>query len=186
MLKKFKTQELIVIALIAALVFVVDLIFVSLAPEGSPQRIITTIISLVITAILIVMLIKTCPKFGVLTLFSLIYGILELPTPLGVAPGFWPKIIINVLCGFLGDWFIYAFKYRNWSILVGAWIFGLFNQILFILAMILLGFPVSNYLSVLILPIILAFLIFSGLGFWLGLKIYSKLKNKAFTQQISS
>jgi hypothetical protein len=184
MLKKFKTQELIVIALIAVMVFIINLIFIGLGPQGSPQQIITLPLSLIASGILTVLVIKICPKFGVLTLFALIYGILEMPTPLGVAPGFWPKIVINVLSALVGDIFIYNLRYRNWSIFVGAWIFGILNQSLFILAMFLFGIPFSTKLTVFVIPMLILMILVSGLGMWLGLLIWKRIKNKRFIKSM--
>lgn len=184
MLGKFKTQELIFITLISAMIFVFDLILVSLGPQGSPQQIITLPLSIIITAILVTILIKTLPKFGALTLFALVYAILEFPTPLGVAPGFWPKIVINVFSALLGDLFIYAFRYKNWSIFVGALIFGILNQLMFILAMMLFGIPLSSHLSVFLIPIILASVVMLGFGFWIGLKIWERIKDRRIIRLI--
>jgi hypothetical protein len=186
MFEKFKTSELIFITLFGVLVFIVNLVLITIGPQGSPQQIVTFPLSLILTGIAFILLIRISPKFLTLTLFTIIYAILEFPTPLGVAPGFWPKILINVLSGFLGDVFLYIFRYKTWGIFVGAYVFGLLNQIMFVLAMILVGIPLTEKLSVLIIPIIILGFATLTLGLWLGTKIWKKIKNKKIIKQISS
>ena len=97
MLKKFTTRELVFIALFATTLLIVNLLLGGwlIALTGIPMA--NGIVTGITFGLFLLILIKMSPKFGSLTLFLLVYSVLELPTTLGGAPGFWPKVPINIL-----------------------------------------------------------------------------------------
>lgn len=178
MFRKFTSREMVFLALLAAANFVVSFIFggAIVAATGIPLASgFFTGLTIGITAILAI---RTVPKFGSLTLVFTIYSILELPTALGGAPGFWPKIPINAISALLGDIWLHFTKYRTWSVYPAFYVILTANLLLFAYFLWLLGLPgVEKLLAILYILLPVYWVIGTGgilIGFWL----YGRLKNK--------
>lgn len=186
MLKKFATRELVFIALMSALIFAINLIIggALIAVTGIP--LINGIITGITFGIFTIILARTMPKFGTFTLFLLIYAILEIPTTLGGAPGFWPKIPINTITGLVADIFFLAVNYRKWAPWVGFYILATVNTLTFVYFMVLLGVPGVDRLLGVLWWFIPSYWVIGTFGLAAGEYIFRKLKNKRIIRQIAS
>jgi len=185
MFKKFTTKQLIFIALMGALMFVLSFVLgsalnVLINPSASGFT------SALIQPILIVVALLIMKRFGVATMMYLIYGILAIPTNMvGGFPG--PiKILIVFIMGIVPDIVAYIKKYEKWSILLGLVIMYIITIPLMIYLYIKLGIPgADKFLKA--VPFLACIFFFEGVvGWYLGIKIYNKIKNKRFVKQISS
>ncbi|MBI4155044.1 MptD family putative ECF transporter S component [Candidatus Woesearchaeota archaeon] len=186
MFKHFSTKELVFIAMMSASIFIINLISGSaiVGVTGIPM---TSAFATAITmGLWILILIKVVPKVGAITLFLLIYSILEMPTTLGGAPGFWPKIPINVISGILGDLFLYLTKYRLWGLITGFIIIASVNLGTFAFFLWVLGLPGVDKLLPIIHIIIVVYAVLGSLGIVIGNVIWKRIKDKRIIQQISS
>lgn len=186
MFQKFTTRELVFIALMAASLFVVNLVLASgiVAATGIPLS--SAFITGITIGIWALLMIKIVPKVGSLTLLFLIYSILEIPTSLGGAPGFWPKIPINAISAFIGDIFLYFMRYRNWSIFTAFYILAVANISTFIYFLWLFGLPNVQKTLAIAHYLILAYWVLGTIGILIGFKIYKRIRNKRTILQIKS
>jgi hypothetical protein len=186
MLKKFRTNQLVFIALMAALMLAINFSFGGLIIALTGIPLFNGIVTGVVCGIFLMIMYKTLPKFGTFTLFLLIYAVLELPTTLGGAPGFWPKIPINVISGLAGDILFLAFRYKKASIYPIFYVLITVNTLVFIWFMKLLGVAGwDKILSILwwFLPL---YFVLGTIGIFIGELVIRKLKNKNFYIQIRS
>ena len=186
MFKKFPTKQLVFIALMAASLFVLNLITAAgvVAATGIPLS--SAFVTAITIGLWVLLLVKIVPKFGTLTLFFLIYSILELPTALGGAPGFWPKIPINAISGLLGDIFLYYMNYRNWSIFTGFYVLATTNIAAFIFFLWALGLPGVEKTIAIAHILVLAYWVLGTIGILIGLGVYKRIKNLRVLQQVGS
>ncbi len=184
MFKSFKAKQLIFIALMAVLLFVINLVFGSIliAATGIPMA--NAIFSGITFGIFVLLMVRTLPKFWTFTLFFLIYSILEIPTPLGGAPGFWPKIPINVLVGLAADSFLLSTKYKKWSYFVGFYVLATVNTLAFIFFMKMFNVPGVEKLAAILWWLIPVYWVLGTIGILIGEAIYNKLKNNKTYLQI--
>jgi len=183
MLKGFSTKQLVFIALMSAFMFVINLIIGSglIAITGIPLA--NAIVTGIVFGTFIILMVRTLPKFGTFTLFLLVYSLLEIPTSLGGAPGFWPKVPINVITGLAGDIFLLLFNYKRWTHFIGFYILITINTLVFVYFLSLFGIPgVDKLISMLwwILPL---YWILGTIGIFIGEFIYGRIKkNKTYLQ----
>lgn len=187
MLKSFSTKQLIFIALMAALLLILNLILggALIAITGVPLA--NGIITGITFGLFLVLMLLTLPKFGTFTLFLLVYAILELPTSLGGAPGFWPKIPINVLTGLAGDLFLLAVGYnKKWAHFIGFYILITVNTFVFVFFMKLLGLPNVDKLIAMLWWFLPLYWILGSVGILLGYSLHKRIKNNKTYMQIKS
>ncbi|MDP1695081.1 MAG: MptD family putative ECF transporter S component [Candidatus Woesearchaeota archaeon] len=186
MFQKFTTRELVFIALMAASLFVVNLVLASgiVAATGIPLA--SGFLTGITIGLWALLMIKIVPKVGSLTLLFLIYSILEIPTSLGGAPGFWPKIPINAISALIGDLFLYFTRYRNWSIFIAFYVIAVFNIGTFIYFLWLFGLPNVEKTLAIAHYLVLAYWVLGTIGILIGFTIYKRIKNKRTILQIRS
>ncbi|MDO8661488.1 MAG: MptD family putative ECF transporter S component [Candidatus Woesearchaeota archaeon] len=186
MLQKFSVRELILIALLASAKFVLDFVFGAgiVASTGIPLS--SVFFSAITAGVFVFLMVKLVPKLGTFTLFFLIYSILEMPTALGGAPGFWPKIPINVLTGLAGDVFLFWTNYKNWSVFAGFYILATINIAVFVFFLWLLGLPGVDKTLGLMHIMILVFWILGTVGILIGMQIFKKIRNWSVIRQVRS
>lgn len=185
MLKKFTTNEIVFISILGALVFAIDLIFVvGLEAAIGIPGVGVLIDTLVIVGIATAggMIVK---KFGVYTIWSLIYSVLATPTNIIGPPGAY-KIIIGLLLGLFADLILLLFRYKKKGYYFALPIANVLVIPVLLFALITLGLPGVEELKSAIWIFIPVILIEGLIGAWLGIWFYEKkLKNKKIVQQIS-
>ena len=184
MFKQLTTKELVFISLMAASIFVINVLTGAgvVAATGIPLS--SAFVTAITMGIWALLLFKIVPKPGTFTLFLLIYSILELPTFLGGAPGFWPKIPINVISGLLADVFLYSARYRTWSVYVAFYVIATANLLAFIFFLWLLGIPGVEKTIAIAHIIIIAYSVLGTIGILIGTAIYRRIKDKRIVMQI--
>ncbi len=123
------------------------------------------------------LLIKTLPRFGTFTAFYTIYSILELPTTLGGAPGFWPKVPINAFTGLIADTILRLAGYREWSIYVVWYSLSTVNVLVFLWVLHLMGVPGIDTTFLIVHWIILSYWVFGTIGIVFGSRIFSRIRD---------
>jgi hypothetical protein len=185
MLKSFKTKDFIVVALLAAAYIVMDLVFAAAVSSLTGIPLATAFVTGIIAGFFMLITIKLIPKFGSLTLLRTILAVLELPTSLGGAPGFWPKIIINALSGFLGDlWMKYTGYSKRWNLFIGFYIIAAVNLLTFVFFLVYMGIPNANKILGMVYYLIPTYWILGTAGILIGLGVWNKIKNKKIVLQL--
>lgn len=184
MLRTFTTKQLIFIALMAALLFVINFvvgegIIVATGIPGS-SGFVTGLTNLAVLT-LIGLIFR---RLGAITLLYLIYGFLAIPTHMaGGPPGAIWKIIPLIITAFVFDLPTWLFKYRKVGFIVGLPAFVIIGLVVYIGAYRLMGIPLDEFIHV--LPwLIVAFTLLGYIGVWLGFVLYNRLKNKRMIRQI--
>lgn len=185
MFKKFKTKELIFIAIMAALLFVINFVIGAwiVAATGVPgSSVLITGISNLIILTFVSLVIR---KFGAATFLYFIYSIITLPTHLsGGPPGFLPKIPLMILLGLAFDIPNSIAKYRKIGFVFGMIAISIAGVILYPLAYWLFDIPSLDKLIALIPIALIAYFVLGSIGIWLGFLLHKKLKNKHIFKQI--
>ena len=183
----FQTRELIFIALMAALLFVVNFsigegIIVATGIPGASGFItgITNVLFITFVAL-------NLRKFGAVSLLYLVYGIIALPTHMaGGPPGFILKIPVLVLIALSYEIIIYFARFKKIGFIIGLPIFVIFGMMLYLGTYYLLGMPEFNKMYGAALTLTIVFTIFGYLGLWLGFLLYNRLKDKRIIRQITN
>lgn len=185
MLKKFTTKELIFIALLGALVFVLDFILVVglEAVIGIPG--VGLLIDTIILIAIAVVGAKIVPKFGVFTIWALIYSVLAIPTNIIGPPGIY-KIVIGLVLGLLGDVILFLFRYKNLGYYLSLTIANVLTIPFLYFFLIKLGLPGASELKSAVVYFIPIVVVEGLLGAWIGIKLYNKIKTKRFVKQLQS
>lgn len=184
MLKKFKTKELVFIALMAVLLFVINFILGAWLNALTGIPFMNGVVTGITFGIFMAIMARTLPKFWTFTLFFLIYSLIELPTNLGGAPGFWPKIPINILTGLAADIFLFSFRYKRWSYYPGFIILSTVNLFAFIFFLNLLGMPGVRELLGIVWWLLPLYWILGSMGIIVGHRITDRLENNKTYLQI--
>ena len=183
----FTTKQLIFIALMAALLFVVNftigagIIAVTEIPASSG------FITGLTNVLVVTFVALTMRKFGALSLLYLVYGILALPTFMaGGPPGFVWKIPMLVLSAFIFESGLWFFRYKKYGFIISLPIFVVTGLLIYLGGFWLFGIPgLDKFIQA--IPVFLVLFIMLGyLGMWLGFKLFNKFKNKRILQQITS
>jgi len=186
MLKKFSTKDLVFLALMGSAWFVLDFLIGQWINALTGIFLAGAFLGSIVAGFFVVIMIKIRPKFGTFTIALLIFGLLAFPTGSSGPAGFWPKILINALTGFLGDLFILAMKYKNWAVFVAFYLlsagllYGLTG------AMVLMGIPEAGKTLALLHFVVLGYWIIGSIGLWLGFRVYNRIKDKNIVKQLSS
>ena len=183
MLKKFSTKELVFIALIGTLLFLMELFIVAALGVIFGAGVGFLAVAVFWTAIAIFggLVVR---KFGTFTMMAFIYSVLAIPTTVFGPPGIY-KIIPATLVGFLVDVSVSALRYRKAGYYLGAIVGQVVGLLLFAVAFLLLGFPGQAELFASLWFLIPLYAVEALLGCWIGILVNNKLKNKKILRQIS-
>ena len=183
----FKTKELIFIALMAALLFVLNFTIGAgiIAATGIPAS--SALIDGITNLAVVTFVALVLRKFGAIALLYLVYAIIALPTHMaGGPPGFILKIPFLAGSALLFDLTIYLLKYRKSGFIIGLPILTLFGFALYIATYYFLGMPEFQKLLTALPVIFVSFTVLGYIGMWIGFKIYNRTKNKRAVLQITS
>jgi len=184
--ENIKTKELVFLTLMGVLWFLLDFIVGQWVNAVTGLFLIGAAVSSIVAGFFAVILIKTRPKFGTLTIPLLIFGILCIPTPSGGPVGFWPTAIIDFVVGLVADAWLKATKYKNWAVIASFYILAtllLYSQTI---TMVWMGIPESGKILGVMHFVVLGFWVIGTIGLWLGFKTWNKIKDKRIITQISS
>jgi hypothetical protein len=185
MLKRFKTKELVFLALMAALMFVIAVVLGLFLTSITGVPLLGGIIVNWFLAFSLVLIALTIRKFGSLSLSIMIYSLLSVPTINFGPPGIY-KVIVGVAMGLIMDSFLYLGKYKKIIYYVGAGFSYLIVPLIMLFAMQLLGMPQASNLLPLIIPMMAIGLVEGLIGCWLAFKVYDKkLKNSKLLKQFA-
>jgi hypothetical protein len=171
--KKFKTKELIFIAFVAAFMFVFDLMFVTLTDmiTGIPGAgfLVDTLFVVALATISILIL----RKFWVFTLIAVIVCALAIPTNILGPPGVY-KLAIGFFLGFLGDLFIFLFRYRRIGYVLSITLANICIFPVMFFALRLLGLPGAEELLKSLALLMVIALVEGIVGAIIGLWLYER------------
>jgi len=177
---RFKTRDFIILALLAAVVLLVELI-ISVGTGTLP----VVIFALFVDPIFAILAVFIVRKFGVVILGALLAGTLALPTPaFGVVPGL-AKYILLVSAAILMELVILIFQKRErLASLIGGGALVVGNSLSFYCTALFLGIP-SIQDTMLVTITIVGFFV-GVVGGYIGYLIYRKIENKSFIKQLQS
>lgn len=185
MLKHFTTKELIFIALMSALLIVVNLVFGVVLETISIEA--AEFITGLTNTIFIAFVALTFKRLGALSLFYLIYSLLTLPFPLGGGPpGFFLKIPLLVIPIIFFDLILYFTNFQKSGFIIGLPIFIIILALTHLAIFYLLNMPQFNMLLKAIWILVIGLIVLGYVGISLGFTLYNKLKNKRIIQQITN
>lgn len=182
----FSTKELIFIALMAALLFVLNFTVGAgiIAVTGIPGS--SAFITGITNLIFITFIALVVRKFGVLSLFYFVYGIIALPTHMaGGPPGFIWKVPLLVISAFLLDILLHFTKFRKVGFIIGLPVLTIFGFGSYLVVYYLLGMPEFEKLYGVIFIMSIIFIVLGYIGMWLGFVLYNKMKNKRIIRNIT-
>lgn len=185
MFKKFKTKELVFLALFAAFAF---LIMFSIGGAinivtGTPLMgglVLNIVFSfLIVTALLIVR------KFGTATITAVIYSALSVPTVNFGPPGVY-KIFIALILGLVLDTILYAGRYKRGSYYISSGLAYLISPPLLYVALVMLRMPAAEKIAGLVIPLMAIYCVEAIIGTFIALKVYNKIKDKKIIKQVEA
>jgi hypothetical protein len=173
------TRQLIFIALMAALVFVVNfsvgewLVAATGVPGGSGFVTgFTNGLFITVTALIL-------RKFGSITLVGLIYGILALPTNMaGGPPGFIWKLPLIVLTVLLAESIIHFMSYRKSGFFIALAVGNAFSMASLAFVFWMLGMSEFEKLMGVVYVLYGMFVVLGFIGIVVGFVVYARLKSK--------
>lgn len=173
MLKKFNTKELIFLAILGALAFVIDLVIVSGIDAatgiiGAGFLVSTVFFSMVVTAG--VLIIK---KFGMYTIGGFVYSVLAIPTLIIGPPGIY-KIFIGTFLGLTADVTILLFRFKKIGYYFSLAVANILVLPVILYALIFLGLPGTELLADSLFFLVPVIGVESIIGSWIGIKLYEK------------
>jgi hypothetical protein len=177
MLKGFKTKELIFIAILGAIVFAFDILFITSieALVGIPGiGVLVDTIFVVGIATIGGLVVK---KFGLFTGWSIVYSALAIPTNIIGPPGIY-KLLIGLILGFVADLIVFAFKYKKVGYYLSLAIANTLCMPFILFLLLKLGLPGADQLAKAIWIFIPVAFIESLIGAWLGIRLYEKKLSK--------
>src|SRR3989344_2613158 len=184
---RFHTKELIFIALMSALLFVINFTIGAgiIAVTGIPGS--SAFITGISNLMFLTFVALVVRKFGVLTLFYLVYAVIALPTHMaGGPPGFIWKIPLLAISAFLMDIVLYYTKFKKVGFIIGLPILTVFGFLLYLVTYYLLGMPEFEKLYSVMVVMSIIFIALGYFGMWIGFILYNKMKNKRIIAQIGS
>lgn len=148
----------------------------------------SALLNIFIAPALIVLNLMVLNQSGSVSIMYFIMSFLLLPLPLNGAPGFLPKIPILIGEGLLAD---ILYRYVKGSRRLASAIIGmltmLYAGIITIEVCRYLDIPgIEKTAEVVYSPLVIVFLIFSGLSGYLGYLIYEKIKDTAAIRRIQT
>lgn len=178
MLKRFSARELVLIAITSAFLFVISISIGSgiVAVTGTPMA--GGLITVFIMVYIFVLTALIIRKFGIVTLVTLIYTLLSIPTINMGPPGFY-KVLIGLANGLIMDIILYTGRYKKFAYYL-AMVAGMILSIpLMLFAMKLLGLPGYEKLLSMLFIAMLVYAIEAAIGVWLGILTYEKKLKKS-------
>lgn len=185
-LKQFSTKQIIFIALMAALLFALDLALVSGidAAVGIPGTGVLVDSLLFVSIATIIGL--TVRKFGTYTWLAFIYSVLTVPTNLLGPPGIY-KLILGLILGLIADIVVIIFKYKKIGYILSLTIANTLLIPFMLFALKFLKLPGADELAKLLWFFIGIVVIESIIGAWIGIKLYdNKISKIKVVKQITS
>ncbi len=175
-LKHFSTKQIIFLAIIGALLFVMDFFVSGISTiVGVPfvGGLINTLFFVGLATIggLIVR------RFGAYTLMAFIYGVLAIPNNTFGPPGVY-KIIIVLFLGLVADIIIFAFGYRVIGYYFSLTIANVLGIPVGLFTFRYLNFPGADELAKIIWLLMIIYAVESIIGAWVGIKLYEKKISK--------
>ena len=186
MLKGFRTKELVFIALMAALAFIIALVLgVGINAITATPMLGGLVINLFF-AFLLVLFALIIRKFGAIILLTLIYSLLSVPTINLGPPGFY-KILIAVFIGLFMEIVLLVGQRKKIAYYMAV-SFGFVLAIpLMIWIMNFLGLPGVDKLAPIMSIVMIIYFIEGIIGSWLAFIAYDKkLKNSALVKRLTS
>jgi hypothetical protein len=178
----FKTTDLVVIAFMAALVLILNvftnlIVVITGVPMSSMLSPLLGGIAISLTALII-------RKFGAITLFGLIFGILAVPTNILGGPGL-HKILVTTISCIVFDVVFLVLKWRLSFRVIVATALGVVTMPLTLVYIgAVMGLPGIDKLMGAIIYITIGGLIVAGIGGFVGFKIYDKIKGKSYIKRL--
>lgn len=183
--KKFSSKDIILIALLGAMSFVISFLIGSWITVATGIPASSALVTGLVHAFFTILAGLLLKKWGTITLMWLIYGVLAIPTIMIAPPGVL-KVSIVLIVGLVYDSVIRLFNYSKKSFYFAWIVYTIILTPLMIGYYVLMGLPgwekfVSMY------PILITAYVIEGMiGLTLGLYIYNRIKNKRFIRVFTS
>lgn len=134
----------------------------------------------------IVFTILLIQNFGSGTIKSTLFGIIALPLPLIVTPGFLPKVFVAFICGVVADVTYHLLRKKQ---KLAVFFTGSLNQLVMAFGIFYFGhlfnIPGMEFMSRLLFsPLALVYIVLTGLVGLFALKTYEKIKNTSVVKRI--
>jgi hypothetical protein len=185
MLKKFKTKELIFIALVAAFAFVIMFSLAGTINVITGTPLIGGLALNIIFSFIVATALLVVRKFGAASLMVLIYAGFSIPTTNFGPPGVY-KLLMGLIVGIIIDVILFYANYKKVAYYIGMGLIFLLSVPLLYVFLILLQMPAAEKIASLIFPLMGVYLVEALIGTWLGFKFYKRIENKSFIKQIQS
>jgi len=185
MLRRFTTKEIILIAVLAAFMFIIDFFIVAPINTITGVHGMGFLIDVIfINAIVTIFALITRKFFSVTILYTL-FGLLVIPTSI-MGPPTPFKIILGFIIGITADLIIWISKYKTIGFVFGVAVANALSYPIGLLFAILLGLPGVEALRDAILFLTIGVLLLGILGDIFGVWIFKKIKNKQIVKQLQS
>lgn len=185
MLKGFNLKNLILIALLAAFMFIVDMFIVAPINTLSGVHGMGFLVDVIFINALVTMFALILRRFFSVTLLYTLFGLLVIPTSI-MGPPTPFKILLGFIIGISADIIIFLFKYKKIGFILGVAIANALSYPIGYLASLALGIPGSDELGKVVWFLTLIVLLLGMFGDWLGIKLYNKIKHKQIIKQLSN
>ena len=184
MLKGFKTKELVILAIMGAVIFLIGITLGAVIVSATGVPMAGGLITGFVMAFFFAITTITIKKFGSGLILALLVTLLSAPTANMGPPGAY-KIIVGLFIGLVIDLILLAGRNSKISYYISipiAYAFSLPINLIFMKYLGLQGFEkLFNFL----IPGMIIYFINALLGVWLAFKVYNKIKNKKIIKQIS-
>jgi hypothetical protein len=186
MLKRFKTKELIFIALVAAFMFLVDLLIVAPINTITGVHGMGFLIDVLLINALVTIAALILKRFFSVTIIYTLFGLLVIPTAI-MGPPTPYKVILGLIIGLVADLIVCIFRYKRIGFLLGVAIANAISYPVGYFLALLLGIPGTEELGRVVWFLTIAVLLLGILGDWIGIKLYEKKLGKTkIVRQISN
>lgn len=177
MLKRFNIKNLVLIALLAAFMFIVDMFIVAPINTISGVHGMGFLVDVIFINALVTIFALILRRFFSVTLLYTLFGLLVIPTAiLGPPTPF--KIVLGFIIGIVADIIIWAFRYKRIGFLLGVAIANALSYPIGYFVALALGIPGTDALGKVVWFLTIAVLLLGILGDWIGIKLYEKKLSK--------
>lgn len=177
MLKRFTTQELVLLALVGAILFLMDIVIsnsIYAATGIIGLGFLVTVVFFTAIATAGGLIVR---KFGTFTIMALIYAALAIPTPVYGPPGV-HKLLPALATGIVIDFLLGIFHYKKIAYYVSLALGNVLALWLFVGMFLLLDFPGKEQIAAFAWWLSISYALEAFLGVWLGFQIYEKKLKK--------
>lgn len=184
--RMLSVKDLVVCGAFGALILVVGFILGSalLIATGIPAT--GTLANMLVAVLIAVIGLKIVDKFGAAIVMLTIEGTLSVPTLINGPPGI-HKILMLFIVGLIADIILLLTKRSNRGYIFLGFITGIEIVVFIYLSLLLLGLPGEEKLRAIVLPLSLVSGLMSGIGAYIGVKVYdTKLKHLSVVQNLKS